>query len=86
VTIHDDYSDLEPWKGAETADITYNDTKGEFTRLLIDHEYLDGAVWVNATPKYFLEVKTTTKQCDTRFFLSRSQYKRVCRLVFNKCK
>jgi hypothetical protein len=78
VTIHNDYRDLEAWNGAETADIVYSDTSGEFTKLLIDNGYLDSEVWRNARPKYFLEVKTTTKECGTRFFLSKSQYARVC--------
>ena len=69
---------MEPWKGAETADIVYHDTCGEFTKLLIENEFLDGAVWKHARPKYFLEVKATTKECGTRFFLSKSQYSRVC--------
>jgi hypothetical protein len=68
---------MEPLHGAETADIIYKDTEGEFTQLLITNGYLDGSIWAHARPKYFLEVKTTTKECATRFFLSKSQYKRV---------
>jgi hypothetical protein len=41
VNIHEDHHDLEPWKGAETADITYNDTDGDFTKLLVENKYLD---------------------------------------------
>ena len=77
VKIHRKYSDMESWKGAETADITYNDIHGNFTRLLIDKGYLPSAVWQNARPFYYLEVKTTTKECNTRFFMSKSQYQRV---------
>ena len=78
VTVHEDYREMESWKGAETADITYYDVKGDFTKLLIENGYLDRKVWGNAKPpKYFLEVKTTTKECGTRFFLSKSQYQRV---------
>ncbi|RDL30730.1 Uncharacterized protein BP5553_10075 [Venustampulla echinocandica] len=80
VTVHENYRDLEPWRGAETADITYDDTKGEFTQLLIANGHLDGSIWAHATPKYFLEVKTTTKECATRFFLSKGQYQRMQRL------
>jgi hypothetical protein len=68
---------MEPWRGAETADITYHDTEGEFTRLLIENGYLDERTWAGARPKYFLEVKTTMKECGARFFVSRSQYQRV---------
>lgn len=79
VTIHEDYHDMEPWKGAETADITYDDTAGELTKLLVENEYLE-QIWMGAKPKYYLEVKTTTKECGTRFFVSKSQYQRVCEL------
>lgn len=61
----------------ETADITYDDTEGEFTKLLVANNYLDGSIWASAKPKYFLEVKATTKECATRLFLSKSQHKRV---------
>jgi len=69
------------WKGSETADITYDDKKGEFTQLLIANGYLDGSIWAAAKPKYFLEVKTTTKECATKLFLSKSQYRRVSLLL-----
>jgi hypothetical protein len=77
VKIHRKYSDMESWNGAETADITYNDIQGNFTRLLIDNGYLPSDVWQNARPLYYLEVKTTTKECNTHFFMSKSQYQRV---------
>ena len=83
MTVHENYRDMEPWRGAETADITYDDTEGEFTQLLIANGYLDESIWARATPKYFLEVKTTTKECATRLFLSKSQYQRVCLLSEN---
>jgi hypothetical protein len=79
VKVHEDYCTLDQWRGTETADITYDDTEGEFTKLLVENEYLDEA-WLGAKPKYFLEVKTTTKECSTRFFVSKSQYERVCEL------
>lgn len=77
VKVHEDYSDMDAWNGAETADITYQDNNGVFTRLLVENGYLDN-VWIGARPKYYLEVKTTTKECGTRFFVSKSQYQRVC--------
>jgi hypothetical protein len=76
VTVHKDYHDLEPWKGAETADITYADKEGELSKLLVENGYLE-RIWIGAKPKYYLEVKTTTKECGTRFFVSKSQYQRV---------
>lgn len=77
VRVHPKYSDMEPWNGAETADITYDDTRGEFTKFLINNRYLLSSVWSSARPKYYLEVKTTTKGCNTPFFMSKSQYQRV---------
>jgi hypothetical protein len=77
VTIHENYDGMEPWRGAETADITYEDKEGELTQLLIANGYLDRSIWASAKPKYFLEVKTTTKECATRLFVSKSQYQRV---------
>jgi len=76
VKVHEDYNDMEAWKGAETADITYDDKKGELTKLLVGNGYLDN-VWIDAKPKYYLEVKTTIKECGTKFFVSKSQYQRV---------
>ena len=83
MTVHENYRDMELWRGAETADITYDDTEGAFTQLLIANSYLDGSIWARATPKYFLEVKSTTKECATRFFSSKSQYQRVILLSVN---
>jgi hypothetical protein len=77
VIVHENYRDMTPWRGVETADIIYDDTEGGLTQLLITNGYLDESIWARATPKYFLEVKTTTKECATRFFLSKSQYQRV---------
>jgi hypothetical protein len=76
VTVHEDYYSMDVWKGAETADITYDDTEGEFTKLLVENKYLNN-IWIGAKPKYYLEVKATTKNCGTRFFVSKSQYQRA---------
>ncbi|KAF8857980.1 hypothetical protein BDZ45DRAFT_704937 [Acephala macrosclerotiorum] len=80
VIIHENYRDMQEWRGSEAVDITYDDTEGEFTQLLIANGYLDGSIWAHAKPKYFLEVKTTTKECASRFFLSKSQYRRMQRM------
>ncbi|KAH3395487.1 hypothetical protein KXV81_002967 [Aspergillus fumigatus] len=75
VKLHDDYTDLEPWNGRETADITYSDRQGILTALLINKGYLD-ATWAGARPDYFLEVKTTTSSWETPFYMSKYQYER----------
>ncbi len=74
---HPDYSDMVAWVGRETADITYSDVDGAFTRLLIDKGYLASETWAYARPHYFIEVKTTTGSCSTPFFMSKYQYRRV---------
>jgi hypothetical protein len=68
---------MEPWSGAETADITYRDVSSAFTTILIQAGYLEDRVWRGACPHYFIEVKTTTGECNDRFFMSNSQYLRV---------
>lgn len=66
-----------PWNAPETADIIYDDTTGEFTRMLIDRGYLDADEWRDARPKYYLEIKSTTGPCGTPFYMSRGQYQLV---------
>lgn len=77
VTVHPDYATMEPWTGRETSDITYTDTGGVLTDLLIRNHYLDRDRWAGQTPKYFIEVKTTTSSCDAPFYISNAQYQRV---------
>ena len=76
VRVHEKYHDLLPWTGRETADIVYKDQASFLTRRLITHGYLTWD-WLNKTPTYYLEVKTTTGPCETRFFMSKAQVKRV---------
>jgi hypothetical protein len=66
---------MPPWEGAETADITYSDADGELTSYLIDQGYLKDCQGIR--PKYYLEVKTTTKGCRTPFYMSKHQFARV---------
>jgi len=77
VTSHPEYSDLHPWNGRETADITYEDQDGALTRLLIDKGYLASEIWDGALVNYYIEVKTSTMACETPFYLSKHQYKMV---------
>ncbi len=57
----------------------YDDTSGDFTRLLTDKGYLDAGIWTDARPRYYVEVKATTNpSCSTRFFMSKAQYRMVC--------
>ncbi|RHZ43626.1 uncharacterized protein CDV56_101060 [Aspergillus thermomutatus] len=76
VSVHPDYHDLAPWSGVETADLVYRDTRSTLTTILIDAGYLSHARWCGANPTYYIEVKTTTGECDSAFFMSKSQYRR----------
>ncbi|KAF5665414.1 hypothetical protein FCIRC_10567 [Fusarium circinatum] len=74
VTIHPDYTDLQAWRGRETADLVYVDAEGDLTNTLIGCGYLDHDEWHGARPKYYIEVKTTTGPCSTAFYMSGKQY------------
>ncbi|KAL7941030.1 hypothetical protein V8C42DRAFT_335914 [Trichoderma barbatum] len=75
VKQHPEYAAIQPWSGRETSDLVYHDSMGVFTKLLIDKCYFDASTWENRRPIYHFEVKTTTSSCDTRFFVSKNQYK-----------
>ncbi|KAK7947853.1 uncharacterized protein PG986_008739 [Apiospora aurea] len=77
VTLHPEYRTMPPWLGRETSDLVYNDTEGALTECLIARGFLRRDVWPGARPQYFLEVKTTTSTCDTPFFVSKAQYRRM---------
>lgn len=78
VRVHDEYSDMQPWQGMETADFRYTDTNGTLTSFLINKGYLRSNVWSGKRPEYYLEVKSTSGPCETAFYMSKYQYKRVC--------
>ncbi|PGH03863.1 hypothetical protein GX51_03851 [Blastomyces parvus] len=80
VTVHPDYQDLAPWNGVETADLVYKDSSSALTSLLISAGYLSLDSWRGARPTYFMEVKTTTGENNTRFFMSKGQYQRMQRM------
>jgi hypothetical protein len=77
VSVHPEYQDLLPWYGTETADIVYDDTQSAFTRVLVGMGFLRGDGWLDATPTYYIEVKTAKGGCSDAFFMSKSQYTRV---------
>lgn len=77
VNVHPEYAGLSRWSGRETSDIVYDDVSGMFTALLIEKGYLNGDCWRDKTPRYYIEVKSTTEQCATPFFMSSGQYERV---------
>ena len=77
--MHEKYKDMEDWTGPETADIVYEDEGPEFVLTNSFSEYLPKDRLKKGAPiKYYLEVKTTTEECSSRFFVSKAQYRRVC--------
>ncbi|KAL7908107.1 hypothetical protein GGI35DRAFT_469887 [Trichoderma velutinum] len=72
---HPEYASMQPWHGHETSDLVYHDKMGTFTKLLIDNCYFDAGTWEHKRPTYHFEVKSTVSSCETRFFVSKKQYK-----------
>jgi hypothetical protein len=81
---HPGFEALTPWSGRETADLVYTDADGAFTKYL--RATCDGGfppqIQQNhnfgiSPIEYYLEVKSTTGACGTRFFMSGKQYERV---------
>lgn len=77
VCIHPAYVAMAAWIGRETADFTYVDIGSRLSLILISKGYDIPLSPVGGTLKFYLEVKTTTDDCNTRFFMSKAQYRRV---------
>jgi hypothetical protein len=75
---------MRPWPGhRETVNVTYEDNDTNLTEWLIQKGYLT-EIWREKKPKYFIEVKTTTLECNTEFYMSHRQYLPVCTTL--RCK
>ena len=82
VAVQDNYKDLESWNGPETADIVYDDVGGEFSEMLVQKAGISPDTFPapgEGHVKYFFEVKTTIADRNEKFYMSRSQCKRVSR-------
>jgi hypothetical protein len=74
VRHHQEYASIDDFKiSNETADIVFNDRDGKLTKSLIAGGYLQAESWKDRTPKYWIEVKTTTSRCETPFMVGRDQ-------------
>jgi hypothetical protein len=69
------------WKEQETADIVIPDDDGSLTCILVEHEYLDGNIWIGQRPIYLFEVKSALSNQSNEFSLSPHQYRRVSHQV-----
>lgn len=61
VTDHPNYSDMRPWNGRDTADITDAGYDRKLTNLLIDKGYLASDIWAGARLQYYIEVKANDR-------------------------
>ncbi|KAH6619159.1 hypothetical protein B0J18DRAFT_433424 [Chaetomium sp. MPI-SDFR-AT-0129] len=78
VSSHPEYTDIREWPGRrETSDFVYDDVRGVLTSKLASLGYLSPTDWQGRHPKYFIEVKSTTGELNTPFYMSRSQYRRM---------
>lgn len=77
----DSSPDLPEGSRAEPADIVYADPDGTFAKFLKTQDCIGVEDWLDDPPnpkrKYFIEVKTTTRSCDTTFYMSKAQHSRV---------
>ncbi|XP_014551211.1 hypothetical protein COCVIDRAFT_42474 [Bipolaris victoriae FI3] len=78
------FANIANWTGRETADIVYKDESGQLTQYLREHcegdfpnQIREDRNFQTHPIEYFLEVKTTTGDCKTRFYMSSGQYKRM---------
>ncbi|KAK8875288.1 hypothetical protein PGQ11_005802 [Apiospora arundinis] len=71
---HPEYGDIRRFTGPETSDITYDDTDGIFTNLLVANGYMPAHISARERIGYSIEVKTTTDACEAPFYMSNSQY------------
>ena len=67
----------KPFLGKETADIVYEDSHWALTRHLIEQGYPLSNPGNGKGPTYFIEVKTTLRVCQERFFMLKGQYDMV---------
>lgn len=74
---HPRYGDLTDWNGVETSDIVYEDSSSALTDLLINKGHLSDEQWGGATPKYYIEVKSTLDRCPAPFHVTHGQADRV---------
>ena len=70
---YDHYRTMTDYNAAEISDITYKDRNGELTQWLLDRGCLRVQKWLEASPTYHIEVKTTTAGADEPFSMSGHQ-------------
>jgi hypothetical protein len=73
VRLQKGYHNLQNWSGKETTSIVYDDTEGLFTQLLVNQGYISRPWWVSKRPKYYIDVKATTRFWTSPFSVTQDQ-------------
>ena len=69
---------MPDWGGSETADIVYEDCGPDYKlTAFFSSQLREYRLHERENIKYYLEVKATTLDCSTKFYLSKAQYNRV---------
>ncbi|TEA17885.1 hypothetical protein C8034_v012030 [Colletotrichum sidae] len=77
VRAHPEYSDMEPWRGSETADIVFRDAEHRLTDILAGKGHLHAEDWDGKTPTYMIEVKGTRGDASHGARLSKAQFSKI---------
>lgn len=76
--LYEDYKGLSEYTKREVSDITYDDGyDGSMTEWFVSKGCERARSWLAAPPTYHVEVKTTTVDCEERFYVSNNQVKLV---------
>ncbi|RAK99569.1 uncharacterized protein BO80DRAFT_503070 [Aspergillus ibericus CBS 121593] len=75
--LHERYTDTRRGNGQEAATITYTDSEGVLTSILIDNGYLPADQWSDKRPKYSIDVKSATSPCEMPFYVRKRLHQRM---------
>ncbi|KAF2825039.1 hypothetical protein CC86DRAFT_420454 [Ophiobolus disseminans] len=84
LSVSTHFSRISNWLGRETADLVYKDCTGDLTQYLRAHcegsfpsQISERRNFMRDPIEYFLEVKSSTHDYSTRFYMSGGQYTRM---------
>ncbi|KAL9610942.1 MAG: hypothetical protein Q9167_004384 [Letrouitia subvulpina] len=75
------FEDISAYEEVEVADITYHDEHGKLARWLHQQGYNDALNWVDGGMTFYLEVKTTIRECTIPFIMSAGQIEHARRFT-----
>ena len=76
-----DYAHISAYTAREKSDLTYDDTQGRLTQLLLEKGLAQVEAWLETPPTYYLEVKTTTEEAHVPFYMSKGQHRLAKKLA-----